>query len=489
MLLGTGTVAALGVARVGSAAGDLVVAVDAGVGSGTPHGVLVEPYVDEARNGFRVHQDQLGRPTITTSDADCLANPAFNDVVCNGGRRSLSVVMRGGADRVILHMQEPHLANCISPGGTEAVLGADVTLGDGDDVFSVDGQVCGPGFAPFANVVWRVTVDGGPGLDTLFGGPLDDTLLGGPDNNDLKGRGGNDLLRGGDQRDQLDGDAGNDTLRGGDGLDAFNGGDGDDLFHGGLNGAGPDVFVGGAGVDTVTYGLAGSGVTVTVFDPTSPNASQAFDGQAGENDSVQGDVENVTGSGHADRITGNNLANRIDGSLGDDTIAGAAGADTLLGGDGNDAINSRDAERDPLIDCGPGAADSATIDLVDQGSRGKPNPVNCETVFAFASDDGPPGRLATAVLRPDGTGVALVRLVCPRAARVTCRGVLTLRRAAGAPVLRRVAYAVPRGTGDDLAIRVPASLGGRAAVLQTLERGVSRKGPRGVTRLLRVAAR
>ena len=207
----------------------------------------------------------------------------------------------------------------------------------------------------------------------------------------------------------MDGEPGDDTLRGGDGRDSFSGGEGDDLLHGGLNGAGPDTFVGGPGTDTVTYALAGTGVTVTIFDPLNVNASQAPDGQAGENDVVQGDVENVTGSGNGDTLTGNNLANRIDGSNGDDTIAGGTGPDVLLGGEGNDAINSRDGEADPLIDCGPGTSDSANLDLVNRprgSSRLNPlgSPVNCESTFFFATDDGPPGRLTQSVLRPDANG-------------------------------------------------------------------------------------
>lgn len=490
MLLGAGAGSALGVARVGVASGNLVVAVDPGADQNSAHGVIVEPFVVAPRDGFRVRQDQAGRPTITTSDPDCFANPVVNDVVCDGGRASAGVTARGGADSVTLtgHPGQTLPGTppaCIEGAGTATLLDAEVDLGDGDDVLAVD-DPCSPGFAPTGSVLWRVRADGGAGLDRLRGGSADDTLLGGADNNDLEGRAGDDLLRGGDQRDDIDGEAGDDTLRGGDGLDALNGGDGDDLLHGGLNGGGPDVFVGGTGTDTVTYSLAGSGVTVTIFDPSNATASEAPDGRAGENDFVQGDVENVTGSGNGDSLTGNDLANRIDGSLGADAIAGAAGLDTLLGGEGNDAINARGADRDPLIDCGPGAADSATVDLVDRLRRG--SPVNCETVIAFASDDGPPARLTGRVLRPDAAGVARARLACPRNARVTCRGALTLRRvSAPGRVLRRARYAVARGRRGAVAIRVPASLRRRRALLQTVERGVSRKGPRGVARIVRIA--
>ena len=248
---------------------------------------------------------------------------------------------------------------------------------------------------------------GAPGPTSSAAAPSTTPCIAGTDDavgvvNDLEGRAGNDLLRGSNRRDVMDGEAGDDTLRGGDGRDSFFGGEGDDLLHGGLNGDGPDTFIGGPGTDTVTYAFAGA-VTVTIFDPANVAASEALDGEAGEGDVVQGDVENVTGGASGDTLTGNNLANRIDGSLGDDTIAGGTGPDVLLGGEGNDAINSRDGEADPLIDCGPGARDSANLDLVDRprGSRANPfgSPVNCESTFFFATDDGPPGRLTQSVLR------------------------------------------------------------------------------------------
>jgi hypothetical protein len=268
-----------------------------------------------------------------------------------------------------------------------------------------------------------VTADGGPGLDRLSGGEERDTLLGGPDGDDLKGLGGDDLLRGGGGSDDLDGGPGADTLRGGDGLDQMRGGDGGDLFHAGLEGGGPDTFLGGPGIDTVTYAFASSPVSVTIFDLTDPNAN-ASDGRAGENDYLQHDVENVVGGSGDDSLAGNNLANRIEGGTGRDVLRGATGADVLVGGDGDDTIEARDGIRDALIDCGAGAADVATIDLQDLRTR----TTGCESVRFFASDDGPPGEIRSGVLRIGPTGRARVRLACPRAARVACRGGLSIRR-------------------------------------------------------------
>jgi hypothetical protein len=89
------------VARVGQTAGALVVAVDAGADENAAHGLIVEPFVfnPPPSDGWRVRQDAFGRPTITSSDPDCLANPLLNDVVCGvGGRTSLQLTTRGGTD-------------------------------------------------------------------------------------------------------------------------------------------------------------------------------------------------------------------------------------------------------------------------------------------------------------------------------------------------------------------------------------------------------
>ncbi len=494
VLVGVAAGSALGVARVGLGGGNLVVAVDADADQNATHGLTIQPFTDITRDGFRVRQDAFGVATITSSDPDCFTNPVVNDVVCSGARGSLNVTMRGGADRVTLRGDNASGDVCFAGGVTAPVIPATIAMGGGNDLFAVEkSPPCAPGTATTGQADWGVTVDGEGGADILRGGSRDDTLLGGTDDlgvvNDLEGGGGNDLLRGSNRRDLMDGGPGNDTLRGGDGRDSFFGGDGDDLLHGGLNGAGPDTFLGGAGTDTVTYAFAGS-VTVTIFDPANATASAAPDGEAGENDFVQGDVENVTGGASNDTLTGNNLANRIDGSLGDDTIAGGAGPDVLLGGDGNDGIDSRDGVLDPTIDCGPGTGDSATIDLVDRvrafARRGE-NPVNCEAVVAFANDDGPPGRLPQGVLRRNAAGIARVLIACPRNARVTCRGVLRLRQPRPPNrIVRSVRYAVPRGTTGEIPLQVPASLRGRRAVLQTQEKGVSRKGPRGVVRTVAI---
>ena len=480
LLLAVSAPAALGVARVGSSAGALVVAVEAGADETAVHGIIVESFTDSFRDGFRVRQDELGVATITTSDPDCAANPAFNDVVCSGGRAGATVTTRSGNDRVTLRGRTAQADTCFAGLATAVPLSASISLGAGNDTLNVEAP-CPPGQAQPTSIDWSVTVDGEGGLDLLRGGSRGDALLGGDDGDDLKGFGGEDVLRGGAGRDELYGGQANDTIRGGDGLDFLNGGEDDDLLHGGLDGAGADVLAGGGGNDTATYAFKSTGVTVTIQDPADPNANGP-DGTPGENDAVQFDTENVTGGASGDSIRGSQAANRLDGSLGNDTLIGATGADTLIGGDGDDVLDARDGIRDAVIDCGPGANDRAIIDLVDPLKL-----LGCESTSLFATDDGPPARLLTGVLRVRPDGTALVRLACPADARVRCRGSLVVRRGRLAgPIAGRAAYAIPKGGSLTIAVPLRNVRSGATVVLRTTEKGVSRKGPRGAIRVVRV---
>ena len=476
---------ALGVARVGlGPAGDLAVAVNPGAGVDDAHGIIIEPFRQSGSDGFRVRQDALGRPPFVTSDtADCSVNPILNDVVCNGPRGSAGVTTFRGADAVTMIGQVANTPGCFA-GGTlnpgvdvPPVVRATLALGGGDDdLVVVPNAACPPGpNRPVGTIEWSVNADGEGGNDELTGGIADDRLLGGFGLDTLRGSSGNDDLRGGEQRDVLDGGPGNDTVRGGDDTDIFQGGEGDDLLHGALDGAGGDDFFGGPGIDTVTYAFSSQGVVVTVAP--SPNAD---DGRPGEIDELVSGVENVTGTQQADTLTGDAGDNQLEGLAGGDEITGGGGRDTLVAADGADAIRARDGIADRSIDCGPGA-DVAELDLQDRGSRG------CEFIIAFATDDGPPGRLAQGVLRVGADGRARARFACPPAARVACRGVLRLQQSRpGGRVLARARYAVARGTVGVVVVEIPAGLRNRSLRAVTVERGVSKKGPRSSERSVRI---
>jgi Ca2+-binding RTX toxin-like protein len=180
-------------------------------------------------------------------------------------------------------------------------------------------------------------VTGGTNDDVLTAAPgIAITLNGGP---------GNDTLTGDSGADTLNGNDGNDILAGKGGADILNGNAGDDTFSEDTASNGGDIFNGGDGIDTVDYSARLIGVTVTM-DGTAAN-----DGAPSEGDNVKADVENILGSGFVDNITGNASNNKITGGAGNDILAGGAGddtfdegsaasdADTITGGAGVDTVD------------------------------------------------------------------------------------------------------------------------------------------------------
>jgi Ca2+-binding RTX toxin-like protein len=376
-----------------------------------------------------------------------------------------------GADNVVVNdRQHDSVAGCV----TGAPFGglATVTLGAGDDRLNAITS-CAAGTVPEGGFSFRVVVVAGAGDDTV------------------DGTGGGDRIDGGAGDDDLSGGGGNDAMGGGTGTDLVDGGDGDDTFC--CSSSGSARIAGGPGIDTVTYSPTTARVGVTIGDDSNG------DGLVGiTNDKVQGSVENVTsGSGNdalvgnaapnalignagADVLRGEGGADRVVGGDGGDTLIGGTGVDTLEGGPGDDTIDARDGTND-IVTCGPGT-DSLTLDLRE------PFPSftsGCEGGVRFALDDGRPGVVTGRALavRPDRT--ARLAFTCPRAARVACRGVLTLRAASARRILARAAYAVPRGARARILVNlsaVPAR--GARVIATTTERGVSRLGPRTTKRTL-----
>jgi hypothetical protein len=106
------------------------------------------------------------------------------------------------------------------------------------------------------------TIIGGPGNDTLGGGAGNDSISGGPGDDSIKGGAGDDILAGGKGNDTLFGGLGNDTLRGALGDDSLNGGAGTNQLYGGqgnnifyaVNGTADQIFAGAATNDSLIYG-------------------------------------------------------------------------------------------------------------------------------------------------------------------------------------------------------------------------------------------
>ena len=375
-------------------------------------GMTVSEDADRCSDGgSAVSEVQCERDDLTdiVLNADPTADTEFlmpftddDDVVFNGGDGDdfLDAGVNGMANADLLN------------GGAgiddlEAGAGID-TMNGGDDDDDLDGGGDGD---PVNGDAGRAALGGGAGADVVSGG-LDndtnvhgdagadtvngndgtDTLNGDADGDVLNGGIGGDTLRGDAGNDTLNGDAGNDTLEGGQNAaapqdtDTLNGGDDNDLLR---NSEGPDDFNGGTSTatgDEVDYQLtAGTqGITADNDDVVGD------DGRFGEGDSIDDDVENLTGDDGVDVLTGNTQPNDIDGQESNDTLSGGAGtgpdgADVLIGGAGDDDA-SYDSRSDDLdLDIGGGADDGAACP--GAGCEGDDIRADIEDIAGGAGDD------------------------------------------------------------------------------------------------------
>lgn len=188
----------------------------------------------------------------------------------------------------------------------------------------------------------RVTVLADAGADVIdasaFTIASGTELWGGDGNDGLTGSPGPDTIKGEGGRDVLEGLGGPDWIEDGPGLDQIFGGDGADTIlsddHAGA--AEPyrprgDEISGGPGVDEVRYDFRLAPVLVTID-------GNPDDGEPGENENVQLDVENVVGGKKADVLVGSSGANNLTGGNGNDELYGGDGDDVLAGQAGNDVL-------------------------------------------------------------------------------------------------------------------------------------------------------
>jgi Ca2+-binding RTX toxin-like protein len=154
---------------------------------------------------------------------------------------------------------------------------------------------------------------------------------------------------------------GNDTIFAGDGDDLCTGGEGNDFIDAGF---GRDRFRGGQGIDTVSYATRTNSVIVDINGmPGEPHD----DGEAGEGDFVEIDIENLIGGSGNDVLIGAQA--RPDAPQ---THPGLTSNNTLFGGGGNDTLHGLDGN--DLLDGGLGAdvlAGGAGTDTADYSKRGE----------------------------------------------------------------------------------------------------------------------
>jgi Ca2+-binding RTX toxin-like protein len=384
-------------------------------------------------------------------------------------------------------------------GADEVEINGAPTAGDVNEAVPKEGRVIfsRTNLVPFAVDLSaeRLTVNGLGGEDVFNGAgglaPL--TLLsldGGPGDDSLSGGDGPDLITGGDGNDKLDGAGGDDRVIGDRGTDTHLGGDGNDALVWN-NGDGSDVSNGDAGFDVVE--INGSPAAGDVFTARPNGARAAIDrtnlvpftvdfaaealtvnGQAGDDQltvspGLPGLLVAADGGPGNDSLTGAEEADSLVGGAANDTLNGGGGSDLLDGQDGDDRLLARDGRGD-LVRGGTGndsaQTDALTVDAVD----------GVETIDATAP---PPDADTKALLpalgqirvvRSRGQLVARVPLSCPAAESGGCQTTVTLTTAKTIRV-HRVRAAVVLGSGSltlrggqrrTLSIRLAAGVGALA---------------------------
>lgn len=194
----------------------------------------------------------------------------------------------------------------------------------------------------------------------------------------LYGGDGNDVLLGSNFADVIDGEAGNDDMRGNFG---------DDLL---IGGPGSDIYTGGTGNDTADYRAKTAAVTVTIGNGV------ADDGEAGELDDVQADVEVVLGGKGNDILIGSAANETLEGGIGNDVLDGGLGGDVLIGGPGNDTVDYSSRTGDLIVTIGNGSSDDG-----ESGLPGEQDNVNAtvENVTGGSGNDTLIGGTGANVLR------------------------------------------------------------------------------------------
>jgi Ca2+-binding RTX toxin-like protein len=310
-------------------------------------------------------------------------NDGIDTVEINGGNGAEVFTTTANGTRVRFDRVDPAPFS-IDLGTCENLV---LNANGGDDSFSATGNLA---------ALIQITVDGGPGKDTILGSNGNDLLIGGDDNDFIDGNQGNDAIfgGGGDDTFQWDPGDGSDTIEGQAGNDRmiFSGANVNEIFDVSATGSrvrftrnvgnivmdlnGVEILdvnaLGGADIFTVNN-LAGTGLT-------SINANLASTSGAGD---LQPDAVVINGTAGDDIITATlpggdllvtGLATSVlvhgfetidpirilglagedvidasavgsggpslvfDGGVGNDILLGGAGNDTLVGGDDEDLL-------------------------------------------------------------------------------------------------------------------------------------------------------
>jgi Ca2+-binding RTX toxin-like protein len=425
----------------------------------------------------------LASSTINGGDGDdiIVGSAAADTIDGNGGNDRLTGfrgadTVRGGDGNDVLIWNNGDGSD-VNDGGnnTDEVL---ITTGSADDVMAVTQNGARTVFArispgPFnvdMGTVERLTITSFAGNDSLTTGEgvtLPMSVDGGPGDDSLATGDGADLLNGGDGNDTLNGNGGGDRIVGDRGADTMNGGAGDDTLVWN-NGDGSDVMNGDDGVDRIETNLSAADDTATIklengrvrFDRLNPGPFNLSIGtaEAFELNTLGG---NDTFTAEADVW----LPLIVDGGAGNDTLQGGKGNDALDGGDGDDKLLIRDGEID-FVRGGPGA-DTAVADQIGVDAVAP----DVEQIDWLPSpttnpNTNPGPSAATAAIRSSARvvkGAANLRISCP-AASSGCTGSLLLVTAKAVRVkglkaqlmLGRKQYSLRAGEARTLKVKLAA---------------------------------
>ncbi len=343
--------------NAGEAAGDVLISIEAVIGSAFADTVAGSDTADEMEGG-------AGDDLLTgRGGADRLFGGAGDDTLEGGAGND---TLDGGEGIDVASYANAAAAIKADLSGAVANTGEAL----GDTLLRIEGLI-GSAFADDlrgdggANRLW-----GGGGNDTLRGGAGNDTLTGGAGADSLDGGAGtdwasyaeagtavvvdlttrtlntgeaagdiytgiegilgsafNDRLLGSKITDLLAGGGGDDALFGRAGSDQLFGGDGNDTLDGG---AGADRLDGGAGVDWVSYATSSKAVAADLAGLVAGSGDAAGDIFIG--------IEGLIGSAKNDTLMGALTASLLDGGAGNDILTGRGAEDSLFGGTGNDTL-------------------------------------------------------------------------------------------------------------------------------------------------------
>jgi len=315
--------------------------------------------ISEGADGSTIVSDSAPIRIVGASTLNGCRLDGNGDAVCAPNAKPTGIELGDGND-VIRYLASESLGQPRFGGGLDAGAGNDTVFAgirrSASGVLDISGGAGTADKVTYASASSPATVSlDGQGND----GVRDDANNVRADIEIVEGTAGADTITGSDadHRERFIGGPGNDTITGLGGSD---------VFHEGSAPNGADSYNGGAGLDLVDYSQRTNRVEVRL-DLT------RNDGEAGEGDLVEPNVNDVFGGSAGDVISGTSGPNVLIGNGGidtltglgdDDRLNGGTGVDHLFGGDDNDVIESVDNGPDE-IRCGEGDDDTLNRDLQD----------------------------------------------------------------------------------------------------------------------------